>query len=103
MINEALRLIRVFHDLKQNELAERLGVSKSFLSEVESGRKAPTLDLISKYSKEFKIPASSILFFSEQMPSPDDEKPVHTKGREMIAKKVLSFLALVERKTDHAE
>ena len=49
MINEALRLIRVFHDLKQFELAERLKVSKSHISEIESGTKAPSLELIEKY------------------------------------------------------
>ena len=40
MLSEALRLIRVFHDLKQTELADRLGVSKSYLSEIESGEEA---------------------------------------------------------------
>lgn len=29
MLGEALRLIRVFHDLKQSELAERLEISQS--------------------------------------------------------------------------
>ena len=42
MINEALRLIRVFHDLKQFELADRLKVSKSHISEIESGNWLPS-------------------------------------------------------------
>ena len=46
MLSEALRLIRVFHDVKQNELAERFGVSKSYLSEIESGKKLPSIDFI---------------------------------------------------------
>ena len=33
MIGEALRLIRVFHDVKLNELAEQLDVSKGYISE----------------------------------------------------------------------
>lgn len=69
MINEALRLIRVFHDLKQFELADRLKVSKSHISEIESGSKTPSLDLIEKYSIEFRIPVSAIMFFAEQIPN----------------------------------
>ena len=54
MIGEALRLIRVFHDVKLNELAEQLDVSKGYISEIESQKKKPSLDLIEKYSKRFK-------------------------------------------------
>ncbi len=43
MLGEALRLIRVFHDLKQNELARQLGVSQSHLSDIERGEKTPSL------------------------------------------------------------
>ena len=50
MIGEALRLIRVFHDVKLNELAEQLDVSKGYISEIESQKKKPSLDLIEKYS-----------------------------------------------------
>ena len=66
MIHDALRLIRSYHNLKQSELATRLEVSQSHLSEVEAGRKQPTLDLLEKYSRTFDIPVSSILLFSEK-------------------------------------
>ncbi len=69
MINEALRLIRVFHDMKQYELAERLKVSKSHISEIENGNKTPSLELIEKYSVEFRIPVSAIMFFAEEIPN----------------------------------
>jgi transcriptional regulator with XRE-family HTH domain len=64
-INRSLRLIREFHRLKQNELAEKLKLSASHLSEIESGIKTPSLELINKYSEIFDIPASSILLFAE--------------------------------------
>lgn len=96
MINEALRLIRIFHDLKQFELAERLGVSKSHISEVEKGVKNPSLDLINSYSNEFNIPPSSIMFFAEELPSAKNGEKVRTK----IASKVLNILQFVERKAD---
>lgn len=96
MINEALRLIRVFHDLKQVELAERLGVSKSHISEIEKGSKTPSLDLIERYAHEFNLPVSSIMFFSEQLES--NRSVDRTRSR--IARKVIDILRFVERKAD---
>jgi transcriptional regulator with XRE-family HTH domain len=67
MLNRALRLLRTYHQLTQVELAKRLGISNSYLSEIESGDKSPPLDLLNKYSDIFKMPTSSILLFSEAM------------------------------------
>jgi transcriptional regulator with XRE-family HTH domain len=96
MINEALRLIRVFHDLKQFELAERLKVSKSHISEIESGTKTPSLELMEKYSVEFRIPISAIMFFAEELPTAKRGE----KARTTIASKVLDLLSFIERKAD---
>lgn len=67
MLNRALRLLRTYHQLTQVELAKRLGISNSYLSELESGDKTPPLDLLDKYSDIFKMPTSSILLFSESL------------------------------------
>ncbi len=96
MINEALRLLRVFHDLKQFEMAEKLGISKSHMSEIEKGTKSPSLDLIERYATEFKVPVSSIMFFAEKIPDAKDGGKVKVK----IATKVLDILKFVERKAN---
>jgi transcriptional regulator with XRE-family HTH domain len=96
MINEALRLIRVFNDLKQFELAARLDVSKSHISEIESGIKTPSLDLIERYATEFRMPVSSIMFFAEELPSAKRGEKFRTK----IAANVLSLLNFIEKKSD---
>ena len=96
MLGEALRLIRVFHDMKQDELAERLGVSKSHVSEIENGNKSPSLDLIERYSEAFKIPVSSIMFFAEELPHAKTGDKVRSK----IAGTVIDILRFVERKAD---
>ncbi len=67
MLNRALRLLRTYHQLTQVQLAKRLGISNSYLSEIESGDKTPPLDLLDKYSDIFKMPTSSILLFSESL------------------------------------
>lgn len=91
MLNQALRMIRVFHDVSQKDLAKRLEIAQSYLSEIESGKKEPTLTLLQKYSEEFKIPMSSILFFSEHM---EDGKAAN-KLRASISNKVLSLLEFI--------
>ena len=99
MLSEALRLIRVFHDLKQNELAERLGISKSYLSELERGKKSPSMEVIQQYASEFEMPVSSILFFSEQLDNPNRESPDPDHVQGLIAEKVISFLQFIEART----
>lgn len=87
MQHEVLRLVRVFHDMNQASLAERLQISKSYLSEIESGKKKVTLELLQKYADTFGMPLSSLLFFAEQV-----EDGAREKARTAIAGKVVKML-----------
>lgn len=97
MLNEALRLMRVFHDLSQKELAEKLEISKSHLSEIESGKKIPSLALLEKYSQVFDIPLSSILFFSENLAKTQNGE----KARKFISSRILKIMNFVVEKSNH--
>jgi len=88
MLNKALKLIRAYHDISQTELSVQLGLSNSYLSEIESGKKQPSIELLNKYSAHFDIPLSSILFFSENLDSPKPTDHI----RIGIAKTVVSLL-----------
>lgn len=88
MLHRALRTMRLFHRLSQTELARQLELSNSYLSEIESGLKKPSLDLLEKYSSIFNIPTSSILLFSEQM----DTESKGAKLKFRAAGKVLQIL-----------
>lgn len=93
MLGEALRLIRVYHDMTQTQLSYELGISNSFLSELESGKKNPSLELLSKYGERFQIPLSSLLFFSESL----DKSKITSGIRTGVARKVLSLLNWVAK------
>lgn len=97
MLGEALRLIRVFHDLKQNELARQLGISQSHLSDVERGEKTPSQELVAKYAEHFDLPISSIWFFDEQLATGPSKSAIN-RARGVIADKILDFLRIVERR-----
>lgn len=95
MLNEALRLIRVFHDLSQKELAEKLGISKSYFSEIEAGKKTPTLALLNRYSEVFDIPVSSIMFFSENLNNDTRTEKLRT----FVSSKVLAILNFIAERS----
>ena len=99
MLSETLRLLRVFHDMKQIELADKIGVSKSYVSEIENGNRTPSMDVIQRYSEAFKVPVSSIMFFAENLEGARLGKGVAANAKKAIAKKIVSFLQLIEERT----
>lgn len=88
MINDALRLLRLYVGLSQKELASELEISQSMVSEVESGAKAVSMELLERYSAKFDVRMSQLLFFAEEL----DGQTVPTRGKLIIASGVLSLL-----------
>lgn len=95
MLNRALRLLRTYHQLNQQELAKKLEISNTYLSEIETGSKAPSVELLQKYSVLFRMPVSSIMLFAETMES--DRKP-GTRLRVSAADKILKLLEWLEER-----
>lgn len=99
MLGDALRCIRVFHDLNQSSAAKELGISRSYLSEIESGSKEPTLQLVQRYAEIFDLPTSSILFFAENLSRPRE----HAAARQIVAKKVLALMSFLAARSERAD
>jgi transcriptional regulator with XRE-family HTH domain len=97
LLSEALRLIRKFHHQSQTEAAAKLGISKSYLSELESGRKVPTLQLIERYGALYELPVSSILFFSESI----GRHATYEDARRFVADKIIGLLRLIDKDEPH--
>lgn len=72
--------------MKQVDLALKLDISKSYLSEIESNKKTVSMDLLQKYSVIFSIPASSLLLFSENIYSTKASEKVRLKCTNKILK-----------------
>lgn len=92
MINRALKTIRQFHGLTQAELALKLEMSKSYLSEIESGKKSVGYELLEKYSELFDVPVSSLVFFSENL---EEANAIPEKFRSVVAEKILKVMEWV--------
>jgi transcriptional regulator with XRE-family HTH domain len=95
MLHQALRHLRRYHGIKQQDLALKLGISNNYLCEIESGAKAHaiTVDLLSKYARIFEVPASTLMLFAEQL----DSTKRSEKFRVAMAAKIVKILDWVDR------
>jgi transcriptional regulator with XRE-family HTH domain len=98
MYGQALKLIRQFHNIKQGQLANSISVSNSYLSEIESGKKEVTLDLLKKYSDYFNIPMSSLMLFSEKL----EDNSIAERFRIRFTSRIKQIMEWVVAKDDHS-
>ena len=102
-INRALKITRAFHNLSLAEAAERVGLSKSYISELENGKKNVSMEVLIKYSDGFSIPMSSLMIFAEKL----DENNRSRTVRNYVAVRVLKMLEWIdtvsEEKVDNDE
>ena len=99
MMNQALRLIRVYHDLNLSDAAQRVGLSKSYISEMERGRKKVSLDVLEKYSTAFDIPISSFMLFAERV----EDGKFSERSRAYVAEKAVKMLDWIATITSNDE
>ncbi|HTB21467.1 MAG TPA: helix-turn-helix transcriptional regulator [bacterium] len=94
MIGEAVRLIRVLNGKKLTEVATGLGVSVSYLSELENNKKKqPSFDFINKYAEYFGIRSSAVLFFMEEL---EKSKSPADKTKAYIRKAMIRTMQVIE-------
>ena len=60
-LGENLKKIRMTKNITQTELAETLGVDKSFISNIENGKANPTLSTIAGLAKVIKVSTNELL------------------------------------------
>lgn len=93
-MGEALRMLRVFNDMKSGQLAQELGISASYLSEIETGKKNPSLDVIQKYADFFETTPSAIFAMSEGL----GQNPKNLRAK--LTKAMMGFLQKIEEHSD---
>lgn len=89
MLNHALKTLRQFEGMTQSELAQKLNISVSHLSEIETGKNTITLEMLNKYANYFEVPVSHLMLFSEQI---ENESLRSEKVRKFIAKNLLKAM-----------
>lgn len=98
MYDRALKTIRQYHRLSQSNLAEQIHLSRSYLNEIERGKKEPSLDVLKKYADRFDVPMSSLMLFAEQ-----GADTTFNKTRIFVADKVLKMLEWIAEGEENCE
>lgn len=94
MIGEALRLLRIFNGYKSTEIAEKLEISQSYVSEIENNKKQPTMDILERYATVFKMKKSTLLLFAESL---DEDQQLKNDKKQRVAGAGMKLLKILEK------
>jgi transcriptional regulator with XRE-family HTH domain len=70
-IGMTIRRLRMDHEYTLQALADESGISKSYLGDIEKGRKNPTTDVIEAVAAALNVPARRLLYHAAL----DEEDP----------------------------
>lgn len=99
MIGDVLKRLRVIYGYKASEMCKMLNISPSYLSEIENGKKQPSLDHLRKYADIFGIKLSSLILLSETYEEAEQEG----KGAVMIRSMMTSLINRMSNSTGESD
>lgn len=88
MIGDVLKRTRTIYGYKAMEMSALLGISTSYLSEIENNKKQPSLELLEKYAKIYDIKLSSLILLSENIEAAEKKG----KGTAMIRNMMIHLI-----------
>ncbi len=84
-IHKVIRKVRENNKLSQEQLAKRLKVTANYISLLENGRKKPSLDFLSLFSQQFKMPLFMVFNEALTIPKTAQEKRVSKQLSELMS------------------
>lgn len=85
-IGETIKLLRKEKNIKQLDLAASCGISQTYLSQIEKGRKVPALDILEKISAALGLPFAVLSFLSlDSNALPENKREVYGKFQPVIS------------------
>lgn len=88
VIGEVLKRLRTIYGYKAIDVSGKLGISASYLSEIENGKKQPSLEHLKKYAELFGIRLSSLILLSESY----EEAEKEGKGSALIRAMMINLI-----------
>jgi len=73
-LGKAIYRLRKEKNIKQGKFATDIGISQSFASQIENGRKIPELKTLEKISDYFNMPLPFLTWMSIEVSDISDEK-----------------------------
>jgi len=66
VIRNNIRKLRFYHDeMTQQQLAEKVGVTRQTIVAIEKGKYTPSLDLAFRLARAFDVPLEAVFFLEE--------------------------------------
>lgn len=59
-LGKNIQKLRKRNRFSQEQLAEKVGISRAYMGYIEQGRNSPSLEVLEKISKALKIPLSQL-------------------------------------------
>ena len=79
---DVLKALRKDYDLTQEQLADRMGISKSAISMYENGNRKPDYEALEAFADIFNVDMNTLLGNVTKSTSPDSLSPLTTKAPE---------------------
>lgn len=89
-LGRAIKLVRTQRNMSQADLAARAGVSVSYVSMLERGKRDPNLSSIEKIAGALEIPVSILMFLATE----SDE--ISSISPELVEKLSVTALRLIQ-------
>jgi len=68
-----IKVYRAMHDLTQEDLARKIGVTRQTILAIEKGRYVPSLDLAFRIARHFGVNIEEIFSYAEEAPVSDPD------------------------------
>jgi len=85
-IGERLRAERQAHSLSLRDLADRLGVSPSLISQIETGRARPSVSTLYAIAAELGVSLDDLLFLDADRATPPEDPRLAERGIGVVGK-----------------
>ena len=61
-----IKVLRAIHDMTQEDLAQRIGVTRQTILAIEKGKYVPSLDLAFKIARHFGVNVEEVFTYEEE-------------------------------------
>ncbi|MCE6032002.1 MULTISPECIES: helix-turn-helix domain-containing protein [Lactobacillaceae] len=93
-IGAILKQLRTIYGDTAKDFSQRLLISPSYLSEIENGKKQPSLEILEKYAHILDMKPSTVLLLAEK----EDDLKKEGKTTKVIRKLMLKWISTMSKK-----
>jgi len=86
-VGQRIKILREQNDISNNRLAKIIGSSSGYISDMEAGRNAPSLEMLNKICSALNITLAE--FFAEEVPEmPMELRQIMSKAKHLPPQKL---------------